>query len=119
MANTSPPKSYEDFSVELNAIQKSFPGVRANSDGNLKILRGTIHALLGENGAGKSTLMNDLLSKDRAIVTDKPGTTRDYLEEHPEDAKTIVQKVILAAQARHAAQKALSLIHISEPTRPY
>ena len=30
----------------------------------------------------------------------------DYLEEHPEDAKTIVQKVILAAQARHAAQKA-------------
>lgn len=30
----------------------------------------------------------------------------DYLEEHPDDAKTIVQKVILAAQARHAAQKA-------------
>ena len=60
MANTSPPKSYEDFSVELNAIQKSFPGVRANSNGNLKILKGTIHALLGENGAGKSTLMNVL-----------------------------------------------------------
>ena len=31
---------------------------------------------------------------------------RDYLEEHPDDAKTIVQKVILAAQARHAPQKA-------------
>ena len=28
----------------------------------------------------------------------------DYLEEHPDDAKTIIQKVILAAQARHAAQ---------------
>lgn len=34
----------------------------------------------------------------------------DYLEEHPDDAKTIVQKVILAAQARHAAQKARDMV---------
>lgn len=46
--------------VELIGIWKRFPGVIANSNVNLKVRTGTVHAIVGENGAGKSTLMKIL-----------------------------------------------------------
>jgi general nucleoside transport system ATP-binding protein len=46
--------------VLMRGIAKYFPGVIANANVDLEVLRGEIHALLGENGAGKSTLMNIL-----------------------------------------------------------
>ncbi len=46
--------------VELTGIWKRFPGVIANSNVNLKVRRGSAHAIVGENGAGKSTLMKIL-----------------------------------------------------------
>lgn len=49
-----------DLILEMNHITKEFFGVKALDDVNLKVERGTIHALCGENGAGKSTLMNVL-----------------------------------------------------------
>lgn len=46
--------------LEMKNITKTFPGVKALDNVNLKVEQGEIHALVGENGAGKSTLMNVL-----------------------------------------------------------
>jgi len=46
--------------IALTGIWKRFPGVIANSDVNLSVEAGSIHAIVGENGAGKSTLMKIL-----------------------------------------------------------
>ena len=57
--------------LELENITKIYPGVVANSNINLSIEKGEIHAIAGENGAGKSTLMNivyGLVKADKGII---------------------------------------------------
>ena len=72
--------------VELTGIWKRFPGVIANSNVNLKVRRGTVHAVVGENGAGKSTLMKILYGMQKPdegqILVN--GTAQDF--DSPSDA---------------------------------
>ena len=64
----------QDAILVMENISKSFPGVKALSDVQLTVRKGTVHALMGENGAGKSTLMKVLIgmySPDSGSITFK------------------------------------------------
>ena len=75
--------------LELRAISKSFPGVRALTNMCLTVRRGTVHVICGENGAGKSTLVkiiNGLNQPDEGeiringekVVIPNPIVARSY-----------------------------------------
>ena len=46
------------YVLDIDGVQKTFGGLRALSNINLKIEEGRTHAIIGPNGAGKSTLLN-------------------------------------------------------------
>ncbi len=99
-------KNYSENSGMLTKLKFDISG-----DDFREGLTGVISIKVAEpqfEGQTKTKLGNSEISKvvDQAI-SEMLG---NYLEENPVDAKRIVQKVILAAQARHAARKARELV---------
>jgi ribose transport system ATP-binding protein len=81
--------------LEVEEVDKTFPGVRALSDMRLELRAGEVLALVGENGAGKSTLMK-LLS---GIYTADSGYFRFNGEP------------LAITGPKHATELGISIIH--------
>ncbi len=64
----------------LAGIMDDIEKIKESFDQQNQIRNGIRIALIGSVNAGKSSLFNALLGKDRAIVTEQPGTTRDVIE---------------------------------------
>jgi tRNA modification GTPase len=69
------------LAVEMDAARASLMALLRSFDQGRILRDGVRVALAGRTNAGKSSLFNALLREHRAIVTDVPGTTRDFLEE--------------------------------------
>ena len=74
------PADREALGVELarlegaaGALERSFVAGRALTDG-------VVVAVVGAVNAGKSALVNALVGAERVLVSEEPGTTRDYVE---------------------------------------
>lgn len=85
----------QEYMLQMKDITKTFPGVKALSQVQLSIRKGSVHALMGENGAGKSTLMKILI-----------GMYTDYEGEIYFKGQKIVHKDI-----RSALNAGIAMIH--------
>ncbi len=74
------PVGQDHIHHRLEAVAAQISQLLASAPEGERLRRGALVVLAGRPNAGKSSLFNALLGRDRAIVTEVPGTTRDAIE---------------------------------------
>jgi tRNA modification GTPase len=96
-----PEISKEEVFERISNILKIFEDLINNSASMEKISEGISVVIIGKANVGKSSIFNKLLGYERAIVSDIPGTTRDYISEYI-NINGVLFKVIDTAGIREA-----------------
>lgn len=92
-----------EIQMRVSGISKSFPGVKALSNIDFAVRKGTVHALCGENGAGKSTLMkiiNGLYKADegQVFIDEKPVEIKNPIQARELGISMIAQELNYASE---------------------
>ena len=122
-----------EYVLEMTGVCKSFPGVKALDNVQLRLRPGKVHALMGENGAGKSTLMKcmfgiykmdqgQILMDGEPVTIDDPmdalnkGIAMVHQELQPIPARTVGENIFLG---RYPMKKALGFIPMVDHAKMY
>ena len=96
--------NWDELAANLLAILHNITRLLSTAFLGKALEQGVNTAIIGQPNVGKSSLLNALLQRDRAIVSDEPGTTRDTIEEMMEIAGIPIHLIDTAGVREGGAQ---------------